>query len=118
MTFDDHLWDHVWERNLSQVERHTIAMTVWRRQRPDTRFDLMVALELARRWRRHTRYLIVLYGLWTVFWASITIHAVRSGVDVTPVPAVCATFGLLVIVMCMAARRWLAGYLRLHPIKD
>lgn len=117
MTFDDHLWDHVWERNLSHVERHTIAMTVWRRQRPDTRFDQVVALELARRWRRHTWYLIALYGLWTVFWASITVHALRVAVEVSPLPTACAAFGLLLIAMCVAARRRLAGYLRHHAIE-
>jgi hypothetical protein len=117
MKFDDSLWDHVWERNLNHVERHTIAMTVWRRERPDTTFDLLVALELARRWRRHTRYLIALYGLWTLFWASITFHALRAGVEASPLSTGCAVFGLLVIAMCLVARRWLASYLRLHAVE-
>lgn len=117
MKFDDHLWDYVWERNLNHVERHTIAMTVWRRQRPDSTFDHLVALELARRWRRHTWYLILLYALWTLFWGSLTYHAMRTGVEVSPLPTVCAVFGVFLIAMCAAARRRLAGYLRLHPIE-
>ncbi len=115
MQFDDRLWQQLWEYNLNHVERHTIAMTVWRRRRPDTRFDLLVALELARRWRRHARYLIVLYGLWTLFWGSIAYHGVRVGVDVSPVPVGCAAFGLMVIAICLAVRRRLAEYLRAAP---
>ncbi len=114
MRFDDQLWDHVWERNLSHVERHTIAMAVWRRRAPDTRFEHMIAVELCRRWRRHVVYLVGLYGLWTLFWGGIAATAPPAGAEPTTLPAACVAVGLTVIAGCLAFRRHLAGYLRTH----
>jgi hypothetical protein len=110
---DDRLWRDVWERNLDPVERHTIAMAVWRRRHPAGRFETIVAFELARRWRRHIRSLAVVYGLWTVFWGMIAIRDLRLDAAfeslVTPV---CAVLGLVAIGACVVIRRRLAGYLR------
>lgn len=115
MKFDEHLWRDVWERNLNAVERHTIAMSVWRHQRPSDQFEALVALELARRWRRHTVFLATVYGLWTLFWGLIAQHDVRLNDGFRSlVPPVCAAVGLLAIAACFAARRHIGGYLRTH----
>lgn len=115
MSFDDRLWDNVWERNLNAVERHAIAVAVWRRRRPDDRFEAMVACELARRWRRHARYLVVMYGLWTTFWGSLAMHDLRPDAILNSLLSLwCAVIGVLVIASCLAVRRRLAGYLRSH----
>jgi hypothetical protein len=115
VTFDDQLWDTVWERNLNAVERHAIAMSVWRRCRPDDLFEAIVARELARRWRRHARYLVVIYGLWTTFWGALAMHDLRpDAVLDSPLSPSCAMLGVLVIVGCFAVRRRLATYLRVH----
>lgn len=114
MRFDDELWDLVWERNLTHVERHTIAMAVWRRRAPDSRFEHMVAAELARRWRRHAVYLVGLYGLWTLFWGSIAFATPPPGSEATTLPGVCAAVGVALIACCVVARRYLSGYLQVH----
>jgi hypothetical protein len=113
VNFDDHLWRDVWERNVDAVERHTIAVAVWRRRHPGGRFEAIVALELARRWRRHTVFLAVVYALWTVFWGMIALHDLRLDAAfeslVTPM---CAATGLVAIAACMVVRRRIGGYLR------
>lgn len=115
MTFDDQLWDTVWERNLNAVERHAIAMSVWQRRQPDDVFEAIVARELARRWRRHARYLVVVYALWTTFWGSLAMHDLRpdAALDSLLSPS-CAVIGVLFIIGCLAVRRRLATYLRVH----
>lgn len=114
--FDEELWDHVWERNLTHVERHTIAMAVWRRRVPDTRFEHVIAAELARRWRRHAVHLVGLYALWTLFWGSLAFATPPPGSEATPVPGVCAAVGLGLIAGCVGARWHLSGYLRAHGV--
>ncbi|HEX6255461.1 MAG TPA: hypothetical protein VFZ70_06580 [Euzebyales bacterium] len=115
MSFNDRLWDHVWERNLNAVERHAIAMAVWRRRQPDDAFEAMVALELARRWRRHARYLVVLYGTWTWFWGALAVHDFRpDAVLNSQLSTWLAVVGIVVIGACLAVRRRLAVYLRAH----
>ena len=113
MRFDDGLWRDVWEHNLDPVERHTIAVAVWRRRHPAGRFEAMVALELARRWRRHSRFLATVYALWTAFWGMIAVRDLRFDATfeslVTPA---CACAGLLAISGCVVVRRRLAKYLR------
>lgn len=110
---DDRLWREVWERNLDAVERHTIAVAVWRRRHPGGAFEGLVALELARRWRRHTVVLAVVYALWTVFWGMIAVHDLRldAALESLLTPA-CATVGLVAITLCMVVRRRMGGYLR------
>lgn len=114
MTFDDRLWRDVWERNLDHVERHTIAVAVWRRRHPETPFEGLVALELARRWRRHIWYLMSVYGLWTLFWGSIAVYDLRAAAAGTPAPPLCASFGILVMAACLAMHRRLGIYLRVN----
>lgn len=118
MKFDDRLWYHIWERNLSAAERHAIAMSVWRRRRPADRFEAMVAFELARRWRRHGLSLAFVYGLWTLFWGSIAVRDFRLDAAfeslVTPV---CALIGVAAILACFTVRRRLRGYLLLHAVE-
>lgn len=110
--FDDELWHELWERNLDTVERHAIAVAVWRRRLPGGRFEAVVALELARRWRRHTVFLAVVYALWTLFWGMIAVHDLRLdaafGSLVTPG---CSAAGVLAITCCMVVRHRLGGYL-------
>jgi len=115
VTFDDKLWDTVWERNLNAVERHAIAVSVWKRRQPDDVFEALVARELARRWRRHARYLVVVYGLWTTFWGSLAMHDLRPDAVLNSLlsPS-CAAVGVLVIVSCLVVRRRLSTYLRVH----
>lgn len=119
MTFDDRLWNHVWERNLTAVERHGIAMAVWRRRPLADRFEALVATELARRWRRHVLVLITAYALWTLFWGSIAMHDLRTndGFSSLLTPT-CAAIGVAAIAACLAVRRWLAGYLAAHAIRS
>jgi hypothetical protein len=113
--FDDRLWDDVWERNLNAVERHAIAMDVWRRRQPDDEFEAMIALELARRWRRHVRSLVVLYGLWTWFWGALAVHDFRPDAVLNSQLSISlAGIGILVICGCLAVRRRLAVHLRVH----
>jgi hypothetical protein len=116
VTFDDKLWDTVWERNLNAVDRHAIAMSVWQRRQPDDAFEAIVARELVYRWRRHARYLIVLYGFWTIFWGSLAIHDLQPDavLDSLLSPG-CAAVGVVVIVGCLTVRRRLSVYLRIHP---
>lgn len=117
--FDDRLWYDVWERNLTTVERHAIAVAVWRRRAPGDRFEAIVARELARRWRRHTVYLCVLYGLWTLFWGALAVHDLHVGARVgSPLPPWCAAVGVVAIVACVAARGHIGGYLRTVPAPD
>lgn len=112
MTFDDQLWREVWERNLDHIERHNIAVAVWRGRPIDAPFEGLVACELARRWRRHTGNLIALYALWTVFWGSLAVpHGRAASVD-AHVPLACAVFGLLAIAGLLAKRRHFAAYPR------
>jgi hypothetical protein len=111
---DDRVWDRVWERMLDPVERHHIAMAVWRRRLPAGLFEARVAVELARRWRRQARNLIVLYALWTLFWGSLALSDWRADstfqVRLTPI---LAAAGMLAIAACVAVRRRLR-LLHLH----
>lgn len=115
--FDDRLWNHVWERNLNPVERHAIAMAVWRRRQPGDKFEAMVAFELARRWRAHSRFLATIYALWTLFWGTMAVRDFRLDAAfeslVTPVFAM---IGVLAIVACIAVRRRLANWLRANAV--
>lgn len=117
MTFDEHLWRDVWERNLNAVERHSIAMTVWRRRRPSNHFEALVALELARRWRRHTVFLATVYGLWTLFWGALAWHDLRlHDTFETLLSPTCAAIGVAAIAACMAFNWRMRGYLRVHAV--
>lgn len=78
---DDRLWDRVWERMLSPVERHSIAVAVWRRRALRDPFESRIAAELAVRWRRHARNLAVVYALWTAFWGLIAVSDWRADGD-------------------------------------
>jgi len=117
--FDDDLWHEVWERNLDMVERHSIAVAVWRRRLPDGRFEAVVALELARRWRRHTVFLALVYALWTWFWGMIAVHDLRLdaafGSLVTPG---CSAAGVLAITCCMVVRHRLGRYLQANAARS
>lgn len=111
--FDDHLWRDVWERNLDPVERHSIAMTVWRRQHPRDTFEAAVAFELARRWRGHSRFLALIYGLWTLFWGTMTLRDLRIDAAFESLVTPTLTMvGVLAVAACFAVRRRLANYLR------
>ena len=115
MTFDDRLWRDVWERNLDHVERHAIAVAVWRHRPPNGRFEALVAAELARRWRRHMVTLLTVYALWALFWGMIAVHDLREhAVFSSLVPPVCAAVGLVAITGCMLVRRHMGEYLRVH----
>ena len=115
MRFDDQLWRDVWDRNLDAVERHSIAVDVWRRRRPGDPFEALVAFELARRWRRQSVSLALVYLLWTAFWGVLAIDDVRIDATLeTLLSPVCAFVGLFAIGACMVVRRRLGAYLRAH----
>lgn len=115
--FDDRLWRDVWERNLDPVERHSIAMTVWRRRHPAGTFEAAVAFELARRWRGHSRFLATIYSLWTLFWGAMTMHDLRldGGFESLVTPSL-TLVGILAVTACIAVRRRLAVYLRANAV--
>lgn len=103
--WDDRTWDRVWERVLNPVERHDIAMAVLRRRLPVTAFERRIAVELARRWRRHALALALLYLLWTVFWGAVGWDTLRLyGGEPARVPLGCAVVGMAAIVACVAFR--------------
>ena len=108
---DDTLWDEVWERNLGHVERHNVALSVWRRQAPEDPFAVLVGWELAHRWRARARNLAVLYGLWAVFWALMA-YAGRAEVEPPGVgmPLTVTAFGVIGVALCLAFRA------RMRPI--
>lgn len=102
---DDRVWDRVWERMLDPVERHAIAVSVLRRRPPTDLFEARIAVELARRWRRQARNLIVLYGLWSLFWGSISLSDWRADAVFQTGPApYLAAVGALLIAGCLAVR--------------
>lgn len=113
LVWDDELWERVWERTLDPVERHHLALAVWRRRMPDDPFEAVIAPELARRWRRHACTLAVVYGLWTLFWGLLALDDFRanSGFSALLSPA-CAAVGLTAIGLCMAFRRRLRCFAR------
>ncbi|MPZ71674.1 MAG: hypothetical protein GEU74_00335 [Nitriliruptorales bacterium] len=112
--WDDLLWYQVWERNLSQLERHAIAMAVLRGRVPADPFEGRVALELARRWRRHAVSLSLLYLLWSLFWSVIGWDAVhRYGGEALGLPLACTILGAAAVAACLLFRRRLRAILRL-----
>ncbi len=113
LEWDDELWDRVWEQVLTQPERHTIAMSVWRRRLPEGLFEARVGAELSRRWRRQARNLAVLYALWTLFWGSIAVSDWRGdGALGSPLTPVCALVGVAAIAACLAVRRRFRAFAR------
>lgn len=103
---DDRVWDRVWERMLGPVERHEIAVSLWRRRPTREVFEARIAVELARRWRRQIRNLMVLYGLWCLFWGSLSFSDWRADAAFsTPLPPSLTTAGMLAIAACVAAHR-------------
>lgn len=110
---DDRIWDRVWERMLGPVERHGIAVAVWRRRIPTDLFDARVAGELARRWRRRALNLAVVYALWTLFWGAIALSDWRTDGDwESSLSPVLTWLGLLAVACCFGVRRRLAAYAR------
>ncbi|MEE8600640.1 hypothetical protein [Euzebya tangerina] len=109
--FDYSLWEHVWEQNLTHVERHTIAMAVWRLQPPASTFEFLVAHELAHRWRRHAVFLVGLYGMWTLFWGAIASGPAPDGTS-SPVAMWCAVVGVVAIAACLVVRAHIGRYVR------
>jgi len=71
--WDDRLWQEVWDRHLSAVERHALAMDVLRRRWPPDPFERSVVAELARQWRRTARVLAVAWSVWVLFWGGIAV---------------------------------------------
>lgn len=109
--WDDELWQLVWERNLDPVERHSIAVAVWRRRLPAGVFEAGVALELARRWRRRAVGLALLYALWTGFWGGIAWSALHDARPANhPLPYWAVAVGALLIAACFAVRRRLGRW--------
>jgi hypothetical protein len=110
---DDRVWDRVWERMLDPVERHGIALAVWRRRLPDGMFEARIAVELARRWRRLARNLMILYGLWSLFWGAIALDDWRADAAFSSLLCpVCALVGTVAIAGCIVVRRRLLPFIR------
>lgn len=113
LVWDDELWDRVWERTLGPVERHSIAMHVVRRRLPEDLFESRICAELARRWRRTSRNLALLYATWTLFWGMLAVHdAVSDGGLQSLLTPANTVVGLLAIGACLAFR----AYVR--PVAD
>lgn len=109
--WDHRLWDHVWERNLTQVERHNMGMAVLRHRPPGSPFEDLVALELARRWRRRAVVLVVMYGAWTAFWGALAFGPLPDDVERSPLPLGCTVVGVAAILSCLLVRHHLGRYL-------
>ena len=108
---DDYLWREVWERNLDHVERHNVAMSVWRRRAPEDPFESLVGWELAHRWRQRARNLAVVYLVWTAFWGLMAYAGLGSSEPVALRLPLCLTvLGVAGIALCFAFRR------RMRPI--
>lgn len=113
--WDDELWDRTWERRLDPVDRHTIAWAVWRRQMPDDGYHARIGSELARRWRRGARNLIVLYTLWTLFWGGIAAFGWPPGEPRHPLPGGAALVGSAAVLACVLIRRRLVPVALFDP---
>ncbi len=109
--WDDRLWDQVWERNLTQVERHNTGLAVLRQRQPGSPFEDLVASELAHRWRRRSLVLGAVWAIWTAFWGALVVAPLPDDVDPSPLPRACVVFGVVVIAGCLVARRRFSGYL-------
>lgn len=97
----------MWERTLSQVERHSIAMDVLRRRVPLQPLEARIAVELAQRWRRTARNLAVLYAVWSLFWGMLAWHdwTADAAFEALLTPT-CAALGLVAVACCAAFRRY------------
>lgn len=81
----DEMWDEMWERTLSQVQRHRLAVAVLRLEIPPDVLGRRIVPELARRWRRSCVAYAVGYGLFATFWLVIGVAVVlEGGAVVTP----------------------------------
>lgn len=105
---DDSLWDEVWERSMGHIERHNVALSVFRHEPPEDPFAMRIGFELAHRWRARARNLGVVYGLWTIFWA---VMAYAGSDRVRPpgpgVPIGLATVGVVAVILCLAFHYWM-----------
>lgn len=102
---DDRLWDRVWERMLSPVERHSIAVAVWRRRELRDPFESRIAGQLAVRWRRQARNLALVYALWTAFWGLIAVSDWRGDGDWESLLCpVLSALGVAAVAACYAVR--------------
>lgn len=102
---DDRLWDRVWERMLSPVERHSIAVAVWLRRPLRDVFEARIAVQLAVRWRRQARNLALVYALWAGFWGLIAVSDWRSDGDWESLLCpILSTLGVAAVAACVAVR--------------
>lgn len=106
--WDDRLWAEVWDRHLSPVERHALAMDVLRRRWPPDPFERSVVSELARQWRRNARGLAVAWGVWVLFWGNLAVNAPLT-TGPRALPWTMAWVGLVVVAGSLAFRRRLRG---------
>lgn len=106
--WDDRLWAEVWERHLSPLERHALAMDLLHRRWPPDPFERSVVAELARQWRRTARGLAVLWAVWVLFWGNIAVTAPPT-LDPRVLPWVMTALGLVVIAGAIALRRRVRG---------
>jgi len=103
---DDRVWERVWDRMLGPVERHSIAVAVWRGRLPRERFEARVAVELARRWRSQAVGLAIVWALWSAFWGAIAMTDWRGDAALSSwYSPGCALLGLTAIGVCLAVRR-------------
>jgi hypothetical protein len=77
--WSDDLWDEVWDRTLSSVERNRIARAALARELPHDALERRLVPELARRWRRSARNHAIAHLALLTFWALLW------GTDPTPV---------------------------------
>lgn len=115
--WDDEQWEEVWERGLGQVERHALAVDLLRgRTGGHDLFRQRIIAELARRWRRQARNLMVLWGLWCLFWGRMLVEDVRLHHEVTSASVLSMlVVGAVVLGGCMALRDRVRDAARRRP---
>ncbi|MCC5947644.1 MAG: hypothetical protein JJT89_04235 [Nitriliruptoraceae bacterium] len=112
MALSDREWDDVWERTLDRVERHRITRTMWRRELPQDRLERRLVPELARRVRRSALRQALFHVLWIIFWGSIARAADPASGPAEAISIGMASFSVLVVLGCLATRRYLAPVVR------
>ena len=111
--WDDEMWEELWERTLSQVERHRLAVAVLRREVPGDALARRVVPELARQWRRRCVTLAIVWGLFAGFWVMTGVSEIRvRGESLTALPWWMATIGAAVVVSSLLFRHHVAPVAR------
>lgn len=105
-------WHRVWEQQLDAVERHDIAVDVWHRRLPDDPEQQPIAVELARRWRRSSRNVVVIALVWTAFWTMIVRASDPADGSAFGLSVAMSIAGVLAIAAALVVRHRLVALAR------